>query len=488
MKSFRWNVMSSLAIFLASTSTSWGQGPPPMGMTQCEMTGSIKTCTGEMLDVQLEMINELEGMIGDMQAMGVFSLIQERSGVAARGSDMQDDLADLFARIETLKSQHGRGMEATEASTDDEFDEALDLGDMEKGKKCKFSDKNFVDSFRDEEGNLDADLLASFDLKLTPELLMKNTSHFGNDKCDIFTAENLAGISVTVNERKENLCEKVCKEKMVGMQGQMGKSKERFVGNFADAIGAARGAMQNLSNQRARMSELGLVLAERRLSKADFQLSQGPVDPCAPGNPGPPDELITVRDLNTAIVVLDAIVIGGNILSEVLGAIQDVMKITGNQDIGGFNGESAAIVVNIAFHISKGIFGVVGGAKNILNDSKSIVVTNAKISSASKADKAKACTKIVRDDTVKLQDDLFAEFKCDGGSKAGDPCIKVDDCPGGGTCEGGAILELQKSAGDTKVALTALQTELALVKRLLEETRDLLLTPPGQRKGFNLRP
>ena len=89
-----------------------------------------------------------------------------------------------------------------------------------------------------------------------------SNSNFNDGKCNIFDAIDLDGNPVKVNERKENMCERVCEEKMVGGQGQRGKSKDRIVGDLVDAVSTARGAMRSLSAQRARVSELGLILAD----------------------------------------------------------------------------------------------------------------------------------------------------------------------------------------------------------------------------------
>jgi hypothetical protein len=45
--------------------------------------------------------------------------------------------------------------------------------------------------------------------------------------------------------------------------------------------------------------------------------------------------------------------------------------------------------------------------------------------------------------------------------------------------------ELKVKAGEGNTELATIKAELALVKSLLEATRDLLLTPPGRREGFN---
>jgi hypothetical protein len=469
MKSFGWMVMSSLAVFLVATPTSWAQeaaAPPTCA------DGSIGSCVGELLDIQLDTINEVEGMLVDMQAMNMFSFGREQLGLAAQGGGPEED---LFARIQTLRNQHARAKGANDATTDDEFDEMIEQADTEKGKNCKFSDKLFVESL---EGEPPPGLM--------PDGLDDPNSKFNDGKCNIFDAFELDGTPVKVNERKENMCERVCEEKMVGGQGQRGKSKERLVGGLVDAISSARGAMQSLSAQRARVSELGLVFAALRLSEANPRLSTAtsvPGDPCAPGTPGPGADLIAARALNITITAFDAVLVVGNIVTEVLKTIADIADKPCKQTVAGFNASAACIPFTVAFHISKGIFGVVGGVKSILGDARSIVATEAKIVSAGKVDKGKACSKIIRDDFE--GGGQCVGGKCDGGPDDGNDCTDDSDCSDGAIVILQADVEILKAGvAQTNAKLAEVKAELALMKSLLEETRDLLLTPTGRRDGF----
>jgi len=470
MKSFGWIVMYTLAIFLVATSTSWAQevSAPP---ATCD-DGSIGTCVGDLLDIQLDTINEVEGMLMHMQAMNMFSFGREQFSMAAQGDDTQED---FFARIETLRNQHARAKAANEATTDFEFDEMMEQADTQKGKNCKFSDKLFVES-----------LDGAPPPGLKPDGLDDPNSNFNDGKCNIFDAIDLDGNPVKVNERKENMCERVCEEKMVGGQGQRGKSKDRIVGDLVDAVSTARGAMRSLSAQRARVTELGLILADYRLSQVNYRIStaaSGPIDPCAPGTPGPGPDLIAVRALNITIITLDSVLVAGNIVTEVLKTIADIADKPCKQDVAGFNASAACIPFTVAAHISSGIFGVVGGAKNILVDSRNIVVNEAKIASASKADNAKACSKIIRDDFEGGRQCMNG--KCDGGPDDGNDCTDDSDCSNGAIFILQADVEVLKGGvAQTNAKLAELKAELAIMKSLLEETHDFLLTPTGRREGF----
>ena len=442
--------------------------PPPL---DCENDRSVGACMGELLDVQLGTIDEVEGMLMDMKAMNIFSFSPE---MAAQRGAMEED---LFARIQTLRNEHGRAMAANEATTDSEFDEMLAQADMEQGKNCKFSDKNFVDSLRNDDGDLDA---ASYEsIGLRPDGLDAANSKFNNGKCDIFTAiidnpgEPDDGDMVRVNERKENMCEKVCKEKMVNGMPQMGQSKDRFVGGMLDAISTAQGAKKVLSAQRGRMSELRYRLADLKVATENFQLSRataGPVDPCAPGAPGASASLLLTDTFNTeklifdiVITTFDGVLIIAHIVAQVLDTVADVAENPCRQTAVGFNGSTACIPPDVVKGIAGGIVGVLEGVKDLLGDGQAIVedvvaisITDAEIAAADLADESQFCSKQIRDEFV-----------------GPDGAIVILQ---------GDVTGLKVAAGQTANELAAIKIQLALMMSLLETNRELLLTPHGQRK------
>ena len=487
MKSFGWTVMSALAVFLATTSTGWAQtatptptAPPIRILTAASAPtdcagGSIGSCVGDLLDEEDSMIDQVELMLKDLETMGLFSLARDRFSLAADGPD----LSDLFARIDTLRNEHRRAKAASEATTDSEYDEMFEQADKEKGKNCKFSDINFFNSVLDASGDPDPALLG---LKTIPM-----PSKFGNGKCDIFDAVDLGDNPVRVNERKENMCEKVCAEK----PNQQGKSKDRAIGGFIDALSSARAANISLVAQRASMAELGSLLLDLQLSESNPQLSAH--DPCAPGSPGPGDDLLQARGFNKAIAVLGGVITVGNVLSEVLKTAADIADKPCKQTAGGFNASVACIPFTVAFHISKGIVGIISGVRTLLGDLRSVFANEAKIVSAGKIDKGKACSKIIRDDTIKLKAEFgggqCVNLVCTGGPDDSIACTDDSDCSEGKiVILQEAVNLLRASAAQTNAKLAEVTAELALMKSLLEETRDLLLTPPGRRPGYKPKP
>ncbi len=540
MKSFGWMVMSSLAILLVASSTSWAQetgtgdepSADPAPPTSTCAQRSVKGCVGELLAEQDGTITEVEDMLEAVQDANMFSFAPGQFGLAAQeGGTCVDgkceggpndgidctvdtdcgaavDVSHLFGRIDTLRNDNARAKAANEATTDDEYNGGFAQADMARGTNCnKSSDKDFVDSLRNDAGILDNDSFESIGLR--PDGLEEPNSKFNNGKCDIFRAyiHNPGGPDdgheVRVNERKENMCNKVCREK----PGEEGKSKERFVDGMLDALSTTQDARKSLSASRARVSELGLRLAEFRSLKADYVLalatarSSGTGDPCDPGPPGlsvihAQLALIEANNVlnlafDTTITALDAALVAGNIVTNVLDALKDIMDIASDQTVAGFNARASAVPFTTGFHLSKGVFGIVDGAKNLVGDAKSlfgdandIVVTALEIFNAFQADDSQRCSKQIRDDFEaggQCVDDL-----CVGGPDDGSDCTDDSDCSDGAIVTLQADVELLKEGvAQTNAKLEEVTAELALMKSLVEGNRDLLLTPPGKREGFH---
>lgn len=227
MKSFKWIAMSSVAVVLVTTPTSWA-APLLVNETLCaasestSMTAegkpngrSVAVCMDELLTEQSDLIDEVAGLVDDLKVTGLFTLNATQRNMGA----------DLDDRITSLRSQHTRAMAASETVTDEEYDELLEHGDRGKGRQqCKLSDLPFFES-------LDGDDPPGLDLGMTPD------PKFGDGKCNIFEATDIElDMTMMVNERKENMCERVCAEKEIGGQKQKGKTKERFTGDLTDGI------------------------------------------------------------------------------------------------------------------------------------------------------------------------------------------------------------------------------------------------------------
>jgi hypothetical protein len=420
-------VMSSLAVLLLAAASSPAAAQP----TDCETSGSIGKCMGDLLAAQDDLIDELETMLDSAKDMNLFSLGRDRFGLD-RGPDLQQELAD---RVESLRRENGRGKAANLTNTDEDYDEMIDQGDTVKGKKCKMSDIPFYESLAGSP----------------PPGLRSTGPKFGDTKCNVFDAVDENGNSVRVNERRENMCERVCEEKKVGGQGQKGKSKERLIGRMSDGISASQSAAKSLRAHSARVTELGYLVSRLQLAERDFgALKAGNDDVCDSGVQIPVD-LIVAEAINVVIVGLDVAVTAGNLITEILDTIKDVTEDVCQQDAAGFNGSSGCIPLTVAVHVSKGITDVLDGIKGGLGSTRDIILLGGEIVRSFQTDTLQTCTKEIKTDTDTLKSELT---------------------------------KLKADVGQTNDALVVLSEELAMVRSLVEANRDLLLTPQGRRDGF----
>ena len=124
------------------------------------------------------------------------------------------------------------------------------------------------------------------------------------------------------------------------------------------------------------MSELRYRLGELRLATETFQLSRataGPVDPCAPGVPGPSAELLLTETFNTEKLIFDIVITGfdgvlivGRLVAQVMDTVADVAENPCRQTAVGFNGSTACIPPDVVKGIAGGIVGVLEGVKDLL--------------------------------------------------------------------------------------------------------------------------
>ena len=404
-KSFEWIVKLSLLVLLALSSTTWAKGECGQVDSNGEM--SVSVCMGELLDSQLDMINSVEGVVMEMESMN-------RVSFGAAPLTMSHSEGELMEKLQFLRDEHGRVEAANEATEENDYDEAFSKADKVKGEKCALSDINFFESLE-------------IDNFIPPGLKSVDDNKFGNGKCDVFSATDLDNNSVKVNERKENMCEQVCADKVNpnGM-GKLRKKerKERVVGRLSDGIAAATRASNMMSAATANMSNLN-----RQLSKADF--SSSAADICESGFDVP----ALLEIIATGVGIANSAV-GFN--TALLETLKDNVEPAANQTVAGFNAGSSVAPFALVAGISKMAGEVVGGVEKGLTVAAQIV-------SARTADTVQDCLTSVRDKT----DDLLIK------------------------------------AGNTEGALSEIKAEMALLKRLAEQNRELLMTPQGTRPEWN---
>ena len=418
----------SFMFALATASTSLAQGGQD---PDCENDRSVKGCVSELLTEQDAMIDEVEGLLDDMVTMGMFSLGQGRFGPASQGIEMAADISD---RITNLRNQNGRAKEANDAATDAEYEEMIAESDKGKEKKenCKDSDINFFNSLADE----------GF---LPPGFMSVETGNgkdkFGNDKCDVFAAVNLAGEDVTVNERSENMCESVCKFKENDQgNSRKGESKKRLVDSMLDAKFTASVARRNLSLQRSQLAVMRPQIEKLQLSALDPSASL--TDVCESGFDVP----ALLEIISTGVSIVNSAV---SFITAGLETLKDNVKPAANQTVAGFNAGSAVIPFALAAGISKMIGEVVGGIE------KGLAIA-AQIVAATQDETLLNCITSVQKEfegpdgkVVKLQGDatsIKGEFEGPDGK-----IVKLQE----------AVSLLQASSGQTNAELQIVKTELA---------------------------
>jgi hypothetical protein len=448
MRSFGRNIMSFLAVLLVAMSASWA-GPQTEDCGQVnnavgQPETSVSTCMDELLEAQLGMINAVEDVATEMQGVNLSFIGAERFGL--RRSTMQEDLT---AHIQLLRDEHGRAMAANKAVEEADYEEAFANADQEKGKNCGLSDLPFKESLKGSD---------------PPGLRDPDPSKFGDGKCNVFSAiVDIPGAPndgdvVHVNERRENMCEKVCADRvnpnpppntlntMADPKPRKQERKERVVRRLTDDIDATVRATGTISGASANLSALRF-----QLSRANFSSSETS-DICVSG-----------FDLSGVFVISGAAVAAANSAASFVTAALEIAKDNAeppaNQTVAGFNAGAAVSPFAIAAGISKLITEALGIVE------KALVLTG-EIVSAFREDTLELCLKSVRDNTVTLN----GEFEGPDGAIF---LLQAD------------VADLKLKAGEAAAELAAIKAELAFVKSLLETTRDLLLTPQGQREGFN---
>jgi hypothetical protein len=327
----------------------------------------------------------------------------------------------------------------------------LAQGDKEKVRgSCKLSDINYYNSLKDED-----------DPFLPPGYLWVDTGNgknkFGNNKCDVFDARDLDDNIVKVNERTENMCEEICKEKA----GQGGQSKDRFLANLDDAISTSRQANLMISSQTAMIYELGILLSELQSLEAKIENT----DVCDVSGRDELGNLDAEEVLQIIITIFDGVVVVTDILVQIAEFGKDIAEKPCGQTVAGFNANTACTPMVFIYHIANGANDILKNAITILGDAKEFVALAAEKDEASDSLDAKACTKEIRDEfvgtgkIVVLQQDV----------------VTLD----------GKVNALAAAAGDTNAMLLEVKETLRLMNIIIETNQDLLLTPSGQRDNFN---
>jgi hypothetical protein len=255
--------------------------------------GVLKTCVDEILGVEEDILENLGTVVQDLEARNVL-----RSG---RGESIGD-------KINRLKKARDRG----QGENDD-----LEEGDYEQLTGTSYKKScNWEDSF------------------VEPESLR-------NGQCDKHTDPTTGEV---VNERKENLCEKVC-ELSAGGNARKDRKKERIRDELTDTLAQLEEVNAELENEVAARVSLDFGLAPDEVCPASYSF------------------LGSVR-MSTGLTF------GFFIASSLADAARDVGERFCDATVSGFNGAAACSVFEIIHHTLKGAFEALNAINEDINEAE----------------------------------------------------------------------------------------------------------------------
>ena len=408
MRLLKWIGLATLMAFVAAAPATLTAQPPAEECGQVSDGGggtkaSMKECTNEILDEQELLIDAVEDLVIEMQAMGSLSLTRERS-------EVEDDLE---ARIQSLRDEHGRARGANNDIEELDYEDMIASVDKEKGGKCVWM----------EEAEVTADPLA-----FLPRGLSNPSNKLGDGDCNAFDAfDDLRNKPVKVHERNENLCERVCEDK----PGKKENRKQRLVGRMTGGKAATQRATERIQQQTQSLASLRLMSPDLGLRLSSSQsLAQVPAI-CAPIFEIPIPVPIDLAAMGVLTVAIGA----GKIVTEALDLAKDGAIQACNQDVAGFNVSSSCMPFVVAFHISNGIVEVLAVARDAIEIGGNVL-------GSFQTDAILNCVQSIKEDTQ--------------GTSAGVDEIKAD--------------------------IVKMKSTLTTIQSVVEQNRQLLLTPHGQRK------
>lgn len=434
MKTYARMAAYSVVILAVAATTSLAQGPPREECGQVttelgETKTSIQACMSELFDEQLLMIDSTEEMAKDLRAITTLMLEAKGTTASERATllGLMDDMDDL----ELMREQLKRSRQENLAVEDSDHEDAFDKADQKKGKNCGFSDMPFVE-FLDGE----------FPPGLKPVSGSTFGPKFGDGKCNVFKAriDNPGGLGdndeVRVNERSENMCERVCDDRpgksTVSGFGEPAKPrkeerKDRTVFSLTDNIAAARRANQELEVGKARVSGL-----REKLAANAFRMTGENTDSCEPFD--------VARILDELAEVAGLVKNAAAIVTASLELAKETARPPSKQDAAGFNASSAETPFSVAAGISK-----------IVEQALGFIESGFKVAAVVAG---------------RIQD--FAQAQCLQNLET-------------------QVVALQASADETSAQLAALEAKVDALTVRIDEVLLLLRTPPGRRTGYPTR-
>jgi len=426
-------IMAVLGIFTFTASPVWAESPDcTKDSNNKAETNPLKKCEEKLNDAQGGVLDKLNLLIDEMDNteginLSAMTFTNPRTGEA-------NDLKEQMAK---MNSQHRRAKDSIDESTNNDFEEVVAGGGKQKGQKCTWQE--------DPEVALNpADFL--------PRGLEQASDGLGNGKCDRFTAVDEDTLkNVQIRERSQpNICVQVCEDKDVpGHEGT--KKKDKIRGRHTER--RSEGIDATIRSGDALDAALLELTKSNALVKA-----YGPAAAFAITYP----ECKAAVDAPGAVafgvkVVLVPVVVALKITTRVISGLAESGKVFCQQDVAGFNASSACIPAIVAKEIAGGSVDVV----EFLIDAVDLTKEGFDLFAA---DTTLDCVSAIRT----RQEEMYSLISGVDG--------KVD--------------ALKTQVGEMSDGLTELIVEnremIEQNQEYIKDTRDIVLTPHGQRAKMDL--
>lgn len=430
------SILVIMAVFGMSTFTSAPVWADPLDCTKTQNGNDekdqLKRCEEKLNDAQDGVLYKLNMLIDEMEKtpgvnLSAMAFTNARTGEA---SDLKEHMAKM-------NRQHIRAKDAISESINDDFEEIVAGGGKQKGQKCTWQEDPEV---------------ALNPTDFLPRGLELPNDGLGNGKCDKFAARDEVTLKdVKIRERSQpNICVQVCEDKDVpGMAGT--KKKDKIRGRHTER--RSEGIDATLRSEDALDAAIFDLTKSNAMSKAYGPAAAFAITypECAASVNAPAAAAFGAK------LVLVPVVVALKITTRVVSGLAESGKVFCQQDVGGFNASSACIPAIVAKEIAQGSVDVVEFMIQAVDLTKEGFDLFA-------ADTTLSCVSAIRT----RQEEVYTLIS--------GVDTKVND--------------LKAQVGEMSDGLTELIVENRTMIRenqeYIKNTRDIVLTPHGQRAKMDL--
>jgi hypothetical protein len=431
-------IVAVLGVFAFASTPVWAEAADCTKMKNGnDEKDALKRCEEKLNDSQAGMLNKLNQLI---------DVMDETEGVNLSAMAFTDprtgEASDLKEHMAKMNRQHTRAKDAIAESVNEDFEEIVAGGGKQKGQNCKWEE--------DPEVVLNPEDFVPIGLKY-----IANTG-LGNGLCDRFEARDPGKPNnVQIRERSQpNICVQVCKDKELPNQDPdpslLAGPDDKVLKK--DKIRGRHTERRSEGIDSTTRSEDALDAALLQLTKTNAMVkAYGPVNAFAmtfPECTGDVDATAAVAF--GAKLVLVPVLVATKITTRVIAGLKEAGVVFCQQDVAGFNASSACVPAIVAHQISEGAVDIVEfliQAVDLAKDGGDLFA----------ADKTLECAASIRS----RQEEMFALV------------TGID----------GKVNALKTQVGEMSDGLTQMIEEN---REYIKNTRDIVLTPHGQRARVDL--